>query len=238
MKKFLLLFSFAGFTTCVFSQTLFTYGNMAVDKNEFIRAYNKNKTPVTDKEKALREYLELYIKFKLKVKAAMELRIDTLPQLQYDAQSFRSQIEDSYLNNEKAVTDILNEAFERSQKDLHVLHFFVPVEITATPADTSKIYKSISALYAALDAGKTDYDNLTANQPVKINHSDLGFITTFTLPYEYENLIYNLKMGQAGKPYRTKKGWHIFKLIGERKAVGRWKVAQILFSIPPHCNRR
>ena len=52
MKKCLLLFAFAGFTTMGFSQTLFTYGNMAVDKNEFIRAYNKNKTPVTDKAKA------------------------------------------------------------------------------------------------------------------------------------------------------------------------------------------
>ena len=233
MKKFLLLFAFACFTTAAFSQTLFTYGNMAVDKNEFIRAYNKNKNPVTDKEKALREYLELYIKFKLKVKAAMELRLDTLPQLQYDAQSFRAQIEDSYLNNEKAVADLLNEAFERSQKDLHVLHFYVPVEITLTPADTLKIYRSISSISASLDAGKTDYNNLTATQPVKINNSDLGFITTFTLPYEYETLIYNLKIGQATKPYRSKNGWHIFKLIGERKAVGKWKVAQILFSIPP-----
>ncbi|MEO6542310.1 MAG: peptidylprolyl isomerase, partial [Ferruginibacter sp.] len=217
-----------------FSQTLFTYGNTAVDKAEFIRAYNKNKTPVADKEKALREYLDLYIKFKLKVKAAMELRLDTLPQLQYDAQSFRTQIEDSYLNNDRAVNDLLNEAFDRSQKDLHVLHFFVPVEITSKPEDTLKIYRSISTLYTALAAGKTDYDNLTAADPaVKISHSDLGFITTFTLPYEYENLIYNLKMGQSGKPYRTKNGWHIFKLIGERKAVGKWKVAQILFSIPP-----
>src|SRR5436190_12543098 len=133
MKKFLLLFALACLTTGVFSQTLFTYGNNAVDKAEFIRAYNKNKTPVADKEKALREYLDLYIKFKLKVKAAMELRLDTLPQLQYDAQSFRSQIEDSYLNNDKAINDLLNEAFERSQKDLHVLHFFVPVEMTLKP---------------------------------------------------------------------------------------------------------
>src|SRR6187399_2541857 len=124
MKKILLLFAFAVLTTVSFAQTLFTYGNTAVDKTEFIRAYNKNKTPVTDKEKALREYLDLYIKFKLKVKAAMELSLDTLPQLQYDAQSFRSQIEDSYLNNDKAVNDLMNEAFVRSQKDLHVLHFF------------------------------------------------------------------------------------------------------------------
>ena len=66
MKKFFLLFAFAGLTCGVFSQTLFTYGNTVVDKDEFIRAYNKNKTPVNDKEKALREYLDLYIKFKLK----------------------------------------------------------------------------------------------------------------------------------------------------------------------------
>lgn len=233
MKKFLLLFTFAGFTTAVFSQALFTYGNTAVNKDEFIRAYNKNKTPVTDKEKALREYLELYIKFKLKVKAALELQLDTLPQLVFDAQSFRSQIEDSYLNNEKVVNDLQNEAFERSQKDLRVLHFFVPVEPAMTPEDTLKAYKSITALYTALAAGKTDYDQLTAAGPVKIKHSDLGFITVFTLPYEYESLIYSLKREQASKPYRTKNGWHVFKLVDERKAVGKWKIAQILFSIPP-----
>ena len=93
MKKILLLLTFACFSGAVFSQTLFTYGNTPVDKAEFLRAYNKNKTPVTNKEKALKEYLELYVRFKLKVKAAMELRLDTLPQLQYDAQSFRSQQE-------------------------------------------------------------------------------------------------------------------------------------------------
>lgn len=233
MRKFLLLLAFAGFTNAVCAQTLFTYGNNAVDKAEFIRAYNKNKTQVDDKEKALREYLDLYVKFKLKVKAAMELKLDTLPQLLYDAQSFRSQIEDSYLNNEKAVNDLMVEAFTRSQKDLHVLHFFVPVEVNATPDDTLKAFKSINSFYAGLAAGKTDYDNLSVASAVKIKQADLGFITVFALPYEYENIIYGLKMNEASKPYRTKNGWHLFKLVDERKAVGKWKVAQILFSIPP-----
>ena len=234
MKKFLLLFTFAALTTGAFSQTLFTYGNMAVDKDELVRAYNKNKTAVTDKEKSYREYLDLYVKFKLKVKAAKDLQLDTLPQLLFDAQSFRSQIEDSYLNNEKAVNTLLSEAFDRSQKDLRVLHFFAPVETAATPDDTLKIYKAISSFYTALAAGKSDYNSLTASEPVKITHGDLGFITTFTLPYEYENIIYGLKMGQSSRPYRAKNGWHVFKLVGERKAVGKWKIAQILFSIPPN----
>lgn len=233
MKKFLLLFAFGSFTGAVFSQTLFTYGNNSVDKAEFIRAYNKNKTPVTDKEKALREYLDLYVKFKLKVKAAMELRLDTMPQLQYDAQSFRTQIEDSYLNNEKAVNDLLNEAFARSQRDLHVLHFFVPVAQTANAEDTLKASASIDAAYTALKAGKTEYENLNPTAPVRVKYSDFGFITLFSLPYEYENIVYGLKVGEISKPYRSKNGWHIFKLTGERKAVGRWKVAQVLLSFPP-----
>lgn len=233
MKKFLLLFIFASFTGAAFSQTLFTYGNTPVDKAEFIRAYNKNKTPVTDKEKALKEYLELYIRFKLKVKAAMELQLDTLPQLQYDAQSFRSQIEDSYLNNEKAVSDLLNEAFARSQKDIHILHFFVPVDPASKPEDTLKAFTSINTFYTALKAGKTDYDNLNAASAVKVKQSDFGFITVFSLPYEYENVVYALKTGETSKPLRTKSGWHLFKLTEERKAVGKWKIAQILISFPP-----
>ena len=63
-----LLFALSFNGALLFSQTLFTYGNTAVDKEEFLRAYNKNKTTSTDKEKALREYLDLYSKFKLKVK--------------------------------------------------------------------------------------------------------------------------------------------------------------------------
>jgi peptidyl-prolyl cis-trans isomerase SurA len=233
MKKYFLLLIFACFTVTVFSQTLFTFGSTPVDKTEFIRAYNKNKNPVTDKEKALREYLDLYIKFKLKVKAALELKLDTLPQLQYDAQSFRSQIEDSYLNNEKAVNDLLQEAFERSQKDLHIVHFFIPVEQGLRPEDTLKAFTAINKLYNSIKTGKTDYDNVTAASPVTIKQSDLGFITVFSLPYEYENVVYALKTGETSMPYRGKNGWHLFKCTGERKAVGKWKVAQILLSFPP-----
>ncbi|MGB4844465.1 MAG: peptidylprolyl isomerase [Ferruginibacter sp.] len=233
MKKIFFLFAFACIAGPVFSQTLFTYGSTAVDKAEFIRAYNKNKTPVEDKEKALREYLDLYIKFKLKVKAATELRLDTLAQLQYDAQSFRTQIEETYLNNDKAVDDLFDEAFNRSQKDLHVLHFFVPVQKIMSPDDSLKAYKTIQAAYNVLNSGKAISENIV-NGTIKVNQSDLGFITVFTLPYEYETIIYNLKPGQTSKPYRTKNGWHLFKLTEERKAVGKWKIAQILIAVPPN----
>jgi len=235
MKKLFLLFLLGLSVAPSFAQPLFTYGNKSVDKEEFLRAYNKNKVPVTDKEKALREYLDLYIKFKLKVNAALDLKLDTLPQLQYDAQSFRTQIEDGYLNNDNILNELVNEAFVRSQKDLHVLHFFASIDpATAKPDDTLKTYNAFTALHTSLSSGKSDYANLIATAGSEnLRYSDIGFITVFSLPYEYENIIYKLNKDQVSAPYRSRNGWHIFKVVGERKAVGKWKVAQILLALAP-----
>src|SRR6476469_531624 len=122
MKKILLVFFIACCVSGVYAQTLFTYGNNAVTKDEFLRAYNKNKTAVVDKSTALKEYLDLYIKFKLKVKAARDMHLDTLPALTTDLQNFRTQIEESYLNDDKEVDKLVQEAFTRSQKDIHISH--------------------------------------------------------------------------------------------------------------------
>jgi peptidyl-prolyl cis-trans isomerase SurA len=234
MKRFLLFLTCISCAAAGFSQTLFTYGNNSVDKEEFLKAYNKNKTVVTDKEASLREYLDLYTKFKLKVKAAQELRLDTLPQLRTDLDNFRTQVEESYMNNEKAVDALIDEAFYRSQKDLHVYHFFAA--INGNGPDSVKAYQALAEIANSLKQGNTNYDALANDASVKyvkVKAGDLGFITVFSVPYEYENIIYNLKPGEVSVPYRTKNGIHLFKLVEERKTAGRWRVAQLLFSFPP-----
>jgi len=231
MKKFTLLFIMAVCTVAAHSQTIFTYGNNAVSKDEFMRAYNKNSTPVNDKEKSLREYLELYSNFKLKVKAAEELHLDTLPQIKYDIENFRHQVEENYMSDEKGMARLMNEAYDRSQKDLHVIHFSVAIDPAAKPEDSLKAFQGITAAYQALNSGDNNYQLLAEKNNVKFG--DLGFVTVFSVPYEYENIVYSLKPGQTSRPYRSKNAWHIFKVIEERKSAGKWKIAQILFIYPP-----
>ena len=235
MKKLFLLVTFFSFFSTVYCQSLFTYGNHAVSKEEFLRAYNKNKTATTNKEQALRDYLDLYIKFKLKVQAANDLHIDTLPALKSDLQNFRSQIEDNYLKDEKQVDALVNEAFNRSQKDIHTQHFYVLINDKMLPADTLKLYNAINETYEELKKGGTDYDKIVSEIKEKIapvQGNDLGWITVFTLPYEFENIVYGLQPGEVSKPYRSKNGWHIFKNEEERPAFGKIKAAQILFAVP------
>lgn len=85
------------------AQTIIQYGKYNVSKDEFVRAFNKNKTLSSDKAKAVREYVDLYANFKLKVRAAEELRVDTSYQQQMDFENFRKQIEGNYLHDERAV---------------------------------------------------------------------------------------------------------------------------------------
>ncbi|MEO6905565.1 MAG: peptidylprolyl isomerase, partial [Ginsengibacter sp.] len=229
MKKLVLGFLFTFFILISNSQTLFTYGNHAVSSSEFLNAYNKNKTATTDSAKDLRDYLNLYINFKLKVQAAKEMQLDTLPSLEADLQNFRSQIQDGYLNDEKEVNKLIDEAFKRSQTDIHAVYYFVP---TNENTDSLKALKIIGEVAEKLKKNKPDKDILSTKNGLKAEKGDLGFITVFSLPYEFENIIYGLKPGQSSIPHHTKKGWYIFKNQGERKAVGKITVAQILFAVP------
>ncbi len=98
MKKKILLLCFGCLIMgSIFSQSLFVYGTNEVGRDEFLRAFNKNNTNVSDRAQSLREYLELYAKFKLKVKAAKELKLDTMAEQKYDMLNFRSRLESEYV---------------------------------------------------------------------------------------------------------------------------------------------
>ena len=211
------------FATSAFSQTVMTYGNNKVSKDEFWRAYSKNKSENLKDEKAIMDYADLYSKFKLKVQAAQDMRLDTLPHIKDDVLNFRSQIMESYLADEKAVKKLEKEAFDRSQKDLHVIHYSVSFGLL----DSANAKKKINEAYDLLSSNKS------ASTIEGLKTNDFGFITAFSVPYNYENIIYGTKPGSYSKPYMSGNAWHIFKVEGTRPASGTWKVAQILFSLPP-----
>lgn len=214
------------------SQTLFTYGKYQVTAPEFVRAYNKNNTqPVTDKAKAMRDYLDLYINSRLKIREAYERRFDTLPQIRSEVTNLRNQIIENYMSDPETMNRLTKEAFERSQKDIHIGHIF----IAFGGSDTSAAYAQARAVLERLK--KEDFSKVareaSQDPAVATNKGDAGWITVFTLPYYFESAIYATKPGQYSTPVRSKAGYHIFKNIAERKAVGKMKAKQILLAFPP-----
>jgi peptidyl-prolyl cis-trans isomerase SurA len=215
------------------SQTLFTYGTNSVSKEEFLRAYNKNNNGSGNNEKAYREYLALFIRFKLKVKAAYDARLDTLATQKTELSNFRNQIADGFMNDESIVQSLVEEAFQRSQKDIRVSHIYIPF----TGSDTMSAYKKAMEAYGKLDQARADFatiaETYSEDPAVHTNRGDLGYITTFVLPYDLESLAYSTPKGKVSKLYRSKSAYHIFKNTAERPAAGRMKAAQILLAFRP-----
>lgn len=236
-KRWLVLIAACWMMTNTLAQTLFTYGKYAVDAKEFLRAYNKNNTiPVANKAKALKEYLDLFVKSKLKIQEARDRGYDTLPQLKSEVDNLRSQIIDNYMTDPEMVDKMVNEAFQRSQKDIHVAHIFISFKNSNGVTDTSAARQKLNEIMKQLEHGE---DFLSVAQQhsddpsAKTNKGDVGFITVFTLPYEFENVAYSTAVGKFSKPYQSKGGYHIFKNLGERKALGKIEARQILLAIPP-----
>ena len=218
------------------AQSLFTLDGSGISKEEFLRAYNKNNNNDKPSDKTYRDYLELYIRYKLKVRAAYEAQLDTLPAQRSELQNFRSQVAENYLKDETSLDRLVKEAFNRGQKDIRISHIYIALPKNPSPGDTMVAWQKAMAAYNELKRGKKFAETALAysdDPSVKSNQGYLGHITVFTLPYVLESLAYSTPAGQFSKPCRSKGGYHIFKNDGERKALGRIKVAQILLSFPP-----
>lgn len=226
MKKLLTALCFAAAFSAP-AQTLFTYGKEAVSANDFLRAFKKNNQGAAT-EKALKEYLHLYIASRLKIKEAKELGYDTLPQLIADLANLRQQILPTYLNDKEGLEKMIGEAFTRSQKDIHLAHILIKAGEGAEKKKAGALQALAKRDFAAAAREFSD------DPSVKTNGGVLGWITAFSLPYELENVVYSTSVGKVSPVYTSKAGFHIFKNGGERKAFGRIKAAQILLAIPPN----
>src|SRR5262245_47092639 len=213
---------FALFLSGIISaQTLFTYGRYSTDAKDFVRAFNKNNTTASaNKTKAMRDYLDLYIASRLKIREAYSRGYDTLSQIKNDIENLRSQIIENYLNDPATANKLLKEAFQRSQKDVHVAHIFISYKNSSGVPDTAEAERKAKEVYEKLKKGENFAalaQQYSSDPTAKNNRGDIGWVTVFTLPYEFENIVYKTTPGKFSAPYRSKIGIHIFKNLGERK---------------------
>jgi peptidyl-prolyl cis-trans isomerase SurA len=219
------------------SQTLFTYGKYKADAKEFLRAFNKNNQQTSaNKSKAIKEYLDLYINSRLKIREAYDRGYDTLSNITSEIENLRNQVIENYMSNPEAINRMTKEAFQRSLKDIHAAYIFISIKNNLGVDDTVAAKKKLDEVVKRLAKGE-DFlavaQQFSDDPSAKTNKGDLNYITVFTLPYEFENIVYSTEAGKYSKPWLSKAGYLLFKNLGERKGLGKIKVQQILLAFPP-----
>ncbi len=249
------LFAFLCFTAAAQTQddpVLMQIAGSKVTRSEFLNIYQKNnvKGEVIDK-KSLDEYVELFINFKLKVKEAEELGMDTITSFVNELGGYRKQLAQKYLVDEEVDSLLIKEAYDRMQKDIRASHILIKCDAGASPKDTLAAYNKIVELRNRILKGekfdkvaRKSSDDLSArdreaaqNRPfVKGNGGDLGYFTVFDMVYPFETAAYNTKAGEVSKPIRTEYGYHIIYVTDVRKAMGKARVAHIFTNLQQKVN--
>lgn len=217
-------------------QALFTIDDASYYSDEFIRVYNKNLDLVKDdSQKDLDKYLELFVGYKLKVQKAYKSGLQYNTKYQNELKSYRSQLAKNYMNDSKVTNELVEEAYERINKEVKASHILILVDESASPEDTLKAYAKVSKVHQLLKEGKNFEDvavQYSEDPSVKDNKGNLGYFSAFRMVYPFENAAFNTTVGQFSAPFRTKFGYHIVKVTDARKNKGEVTVAHIMIVKP------
>jgi len=238
--------NFLFFICCILSSTaamaqkdevLFTVNKSPVTVSEFKYIYEKSNNKNADySEKSLKESLDLYTRFKLKVAKARDLRLDTLSSLKTELTSYKKQLAESYLTDKEINEKLARQLYERSRSDVRIAHIFIAAGPDKLPEDTIKALLKVNEISAKLKGGAKFEDlvkQYSEDEGSKNNNGDVGFLAPMYPNgfYSLENLVYSLKKGETGGPARTASGWHFVKILDTRPARGEMEIAQILIRI-------
>jgi peptidyl-prolyl cis-trans isomerase SurA len=214
---------------------LMTVAGEAVKVSEFEAVYKKNNKDEEVDRADLAEYLELYINFKLKVKEAEALGMDTIKKFQEELKGYQKQLAKPYLTDKSVTEALVQEAYERMKSDVKASHILLKVDPDALPKDTLAVYNRIIDLRN--DAIKNDSFGKLASKhsedpSAKQNNGDLGFFTALRMVYPFESAAYETKKGEISMPVRTRFGYHIIKVEDKRPAQGEVLAAHIMVKTP------
>lgn len=241
------IFALASLTVCAQSDdpVLMTVGNEKVTKSEFIKAYQKNSSLSEATEADLRDYLRLYMDYRMKVQEAKALKLDTAQSFQKEWASYKNQYAQQYLIDTEVSDQLMAETAERARYHVRASHILISVPEDASPKDTlaayHKIMKIREEIVNGLDFGEAavlysddqsarDYVNPQSHRLMHGNRGDIGYFSVLEMIYPFETMAYNTPVGQISQPVRTQFGYHLVYVQDKIPAIAKLYVSQIFIN--------
>ncbi|MBT3742265.1 MAG: peptidylprolyl isomerase [Polaribacter sp.] len=245
MKKLILLVVLC-FSSVLFSQkkskVLLTIDGEKITVSDFKRVYEKNLDAIDNEDaKDVEKNLDLYINYKLKVKEAYHIKLDTLPSYRKEIETYKNQLSAPYMQDTVFINKLVKDAYFRTKNEVKAKHILIKTPKSLTPKDTLLAYQKITEIRNRVLNGE-DFEIVareTSEDPSarddaksgrKGNNGNLGYFSAFRMLYSFETAAYNTKVGEVSKPFRTRYGYHILKVDAFRTSKGEVEVAHILLN--------
>ncbi len=205
---------------------LMTVNGKPITRSEFEYSYNKSNGDNVVDRKSVKEYVDLFINYKLKVEAALDAKLDTMESFRKEFATCRDQqIRPSFVNQNdveaqaKKVYNDYRQRVDGSGGLVKPAHILVMLRQKTDKAKVAAAKVRIDSIYNALQAGADFGDlarRLSDDKGTAQQGGELPWIEKGQTFKEFETQAYSLQKGQMSKPFESPAGWHIILMKDRR----------------------
>lgn len=210
------------------------YGSNKITLGEFEKAYTKNSAQnktVGDSSKQYESFLDLYLKFKIKLEDAKKRGFDTTADLQNELLDYKKKVGVTYLLEKQLVDPNLRRLWDMRHYEMRLSHLMIRPDSTGDEAARKKT----QAILDSIKGGRSFEEMVklyTQDNFSKPNAGDIYYFTAGTFLPEFEEAFYKTPVGQVfPEIIKTKYGYHILKVTEKRERIPEVHAAHILIDM-------
>lgn len=212
--------------------TLLRVDSTEFSVGDFIWFYTKYNALGNTDTMTLNAYVDKFVEYKLKVAEAEHMQLDTTTAFREEFfKYFKMTAHDKmYAGSEKMRENMVKKEYDRLHWDYEVAHIFIKSNVNDSPKDTLAAWNKMRKVKEKLRSGISFQECVHAYSDDNLSkqfNGNVGYITAMVSPYEYEEALYNAKVGET-VTVRTEEGWYFLKVLGKRATKGAVDAAIIL----------
>lgn len=199
-----------------------TVGGQPVTRSEFEYSYNKNNSEGVIDKKSVNEYVDLFVNYKLKVRAAEDAHLDTLSSFKKEFETYRDQqIRPTFVTSDD-VEAKARQIYEQTRHEVDSLggmvkvsHILIGLGQRASESQQDSAKALANDVYGQLQKG-ADFAEMarkySADRGSAAEGGQLPWITKGQTVKEFEDVAFALKKGETSRPVQSPFGYHIIKV--------------------------
>jgi len=210
------------------------YGDYDIKMKEFENAYVKNAGSIEvakqDSLSKLKNFLDLYLNFKMKLRDAQVRGYDQDTALSQELTEYKKKVGVTYLLEKNLVEPGLKNLYNKRKWEYRVSHLMIRPDSSGEDAAR----KFTQSILDSIKSGKS-FESMVAkysqDQFSKPNGGDIFFVTAGQLPVEFEDAVYKTEKGNVyPEVVRTKYGFHIIKVTDKEERTPQVRASHILIA--------
>jgi peptidyl-prolyl cis-trans isomerase SurA len=210
------------------------FDNEQIKMNEFEKMYTKNTGSYEDAKddslSQLKNFLDLYVNFRMKLRDAYVRGFDSDPELNQELKDYEKKVGVSYILEKQILEPGLKNLYDKRKYELRVSHLMIRPDSNGDEAAKELALAILDSIQHGANFSdmvkKYSDDNYSKNIG-----GDIYYVTAGLLPPEFEDAAYATPVDSVyPSVVHTRYGYHLIKVTDKRERIPQIRASHILVS--------